>query len=48
MYGDELWDRVIGMEIGDRRADGDFETGNVYGGRGLLVVDLLHISIGVS
>ena len=35
------------MEVSDRRADGDFETGDVYGESGLLLIDLLRVSKGV-
>lgn len=45
MHGDEVRDRVIGMEIGDGRADGDLETGDIYGECGLLLIDLFKVSI---
>ena len=47
MDGDEFRNRVVGIEIGDGRADGDFEIGDVYGECGLLLIDLLSVSIGV-
>lgn len=47
MGGDEFRNRGVGIEIGDGRADGDFEIGDVYGECGLLLIDLLSVSIGV-
>ena len=46
MDGDEFWNRVTGMENSDGRADGDFETGDLSGECGVLLVDLLRVSIG--
>ena len=47
MHSDKFWNRVIGMEIGDGRADGDFETGDVSGECRLLLIDLSRVSMGV-